>query len=101
METQNTTQNRGQPHSHRLLLLCAAQIPQSPSRLRKQFQKGGNDCGLFAIAFATDLPYGRKIWREFNLVVWRLKHEPPNLIPPIFYHDVIDAGVWERSHTSS
>ena len=35
METQNTIQNRGQPHSHRLLLLCAAQIPQSPSRLRK------------------------------------------------------------------
>ena len=42
-----------------------------------------------------------KFGGEFNLVVWRLKHEPPNLIPPIFYHDVIDAGVWERSHTSS
>ena len=36
-----------------------------------------------------------KFGGEFNLVVWRLKHEPPNLIPPIFYHDVIDAGVWD------
>ena len=36
-----------------------------------------------------------------GLAVWRLKHEPPNLIPPIFCHDVIDVGVWERSRTSS
>ena len=32
-------------------------------------------------------------------MVLRLKHEPPNLIPPILCHDVIDVGVWERSCT--
>ena len=42
-----------------------------------------------------------KFGGDLNLAVWRLKHEPPNLIPPIFCHDVIDVGVWERSRTSS
>ena len=48
----------------------------------------------------TGLGIGITVLPE-NLVVWRLKHEPPNLIPPIFCHDVIDVGVWERSRTSS
>ena len=30
-------------------------------------------------------------------VAYHLKHEPPNLIPPILCYDVIDVGVWERS----
>ena len=41
----------------------------------------------------------RKFGGDLNLAVWRLKHEPPNLIPQILCHDVIDVGVWERFRT--
>ena len=58
METQNNPEQRTTTLSQIAAVMCCPDTSITLKVEKTQFQKGGSDCGLFAIAFATDLCHG-------------------------------------------
>ena len=57
--------------------------------------------GLFEVFDILKYRMAGKFGGEFNLAVWWIMNAPPNLIPPIFCHDMMWAGSRSEAQASS